>query len=262
MNRTDFHGYVRNPGSVNSGSVSDIKEVLKLFPWFQSAHLLLLKGLKSTDDVRFDLHLRESATHIADRERLYYLINSTLTTVPEPAVIAPAISHSEPVHSSISEPEKQIIAAPSRTTEDLREEIEQRLRELDDTLLVIEGPHVEFISHELPVESISGSSENLLEIEKEGNGGIQEDLIDKFIRLNPRIEVTREHPPAVAEDLSEKHASHSGGFISETLARIYIDQGYYSRAIDIYDKLCLKYPEKSSYFADQIEKIEDLIKKV
>jgi len=254
MNRTDFHGYVRNPGSVNTGSVSDIKEVLKLFPWFQSAHMLLLRGLKSADDVRFDMHLRESATHIADRERLFYLINSAISTAPHPVAVAD--------EELLPETELQTIPEPERSSEDLRKEIEQRLRELDDTLLLIEGPYDISVSDDVPVPGTSVSTEKLLEIESEENSDNQEDLIDRFIRLNPRIEVSRDHAPPPAEDLSEKHISQGGGFVSETLARIYIDQGYYSRAIDIYEKLCLKYPEKSSYFADQINKIEDLIKKV
>jgi hypothetical protein len=61
-------------------------------------------------------------------------------------------------------------------------------------------------------------------------------------------------------DLSETGAEEKGSFITETLAKIYINQGYYSRAINIYEKLSLQYPEKSAYFAGRIEKINDLIK--
>jgi len=89
----------------------------------------------------------------------------------------------------------------------------------------------------------------------------QAELIDKFILTNPRIEPVRDQPSLIQEDISKPYTENQGGFISETLARIYITQGYYSRAIDIYEKLSLKFPEKSSYFATQIELVKEHLKK-
>ena len=86
------------------------------------------------------------------------------------------------------------------------------------------------------------------------------DLIDRFIRTSPSIERLSPDDLQPVKDLSAESTEEHGKFITETLAKIYINQGYYSRAINIYERLSLQYPEKSAYFASRIEKIKDLIK--
>ena len=49
--------------------------------------------------------------------------------------------------------------------------------------------------------------------------------------------------------------------VTETLARVYLEQQHFEKAIEAYKKLSLKYPKKSSFFADQINLINDLKKK-
>ena len=87
-----------------------------------------------------------------------------------------------------------------------------------------------------------------------------QDLIDRFIKSSPTLERMALTETQPVRDLSETSTEEKGTFITETLAKIYITQGYYSRAINIYEKLSLQYPEKSAYFAGRIEKINDLIK--
>lgn len=82
-----------------------------------------------------------------------------------------------------------------------------------------------------------------------------EDLIDKFIMAEPRI------TPSKAEfysptNMAKLSVVDTEEFVSETLAKIYEKQAYYDKAIRVYEKLSLKFPEKSSYFATLIEKIE------
>ncbi len=84
-------------------------------------------------------------------------------------------------------------------------------------------------------------------------------LIDKFIKSSPRLSPPKENAPHV--DISEDSVKEHDGIFTDTLARIYIKQGYYSKAIFAYEKLILKYPEKSGYFAGQIEEIKKLTNK-
>jgi hypothetical protein len=83
------------------------------------------------------------------------------------------------------------------------------------------------------------------------------DLIDNFIQNEPRI---RRDIKVVdkQEDISLGSLDEKEGFMSETLASIYVKQKLFDKAIAVYDKLVLKNPEKKAYFASQIERIKKL----
>jgi hypothetical protein len=87
----------------------------------------------------------------------------------------------------------------------------------------------------------------------------QKELIEKFIVTNPRLQALQDNKPTV--DISEDSVKEHEGIFTGTLAKIYVKQGYYSKAIFVYEKLILKYPEKSDYFANQIEEIKKLTNK-
>ena len=83
MNRSDFINMLEDKVQVNRQMIGEVYELIDIFPYFQSAHMLLLKGLQNNADVKFEKQLRNSAIHIADREVLYYLLKR------KPAVITP-----------------------------------------------------------------------------------------------------------------------------------------------------------------------------
>ena len=80
-------------------------------------------------------------------------------------------------------------------------------------------------------------------------------LIDKFIENNPKI-------TPIAKDTVilpiETIPQDTSTLMTETLARVYLEQKKYSKAIQAYEILILKYPEKSTFFADRISDIKIL----
>ena len=310
MNRNDFLNMIKDGESVDRQAIGDVFDLVRIYPYFQSAHLLLLKGLQNNADVKFQNQLRNSAIHIANREVLYYL----LKTKPSQVIEVTDIEKVEPVSEKPVFETQQTVIESARNSEYLINEIENNPDTLNTEdhpdaeneslthsilvstdadyeetagvmLLLGEEPYhdedkifymdpgiliseqSDLLELDLDENTIDQSEEIEINIEKENIEVIESrkhsesELIDKFIFTNPRIEPNKEKTLLPAEDISKPFIEGDGGFVTETLAKIYVTQGYYSKAIDIYEKLSLKFPEKSSYFASQIEKVTEHIKK-
>ncbi|WP_333696140.1 tetratricopeptide repeat protein [Flavobacterium sp.] len=81
------------------------------------------------------------------------------------------------------------------------------------------------------------------------------EIIDKFIESNPKITPAKEVVETASKPIEIGDTSH---LMTETLARVYLEQKKYSKAIQAYEILILKYPEKSIFFADRIKDIKIL----
>ena len=107
-----------------------------------------------------------------------------------------------------------------------------------------ETPKVELIPVEEKSKSISDPKKKKLE------------LIDRFIEANPKIVPSKTAPaPVINLEPTDENQPY---FMTETLAKIYLEQKKYQKAIQAYEILILKYPEKSSLFADRISYIKEL----
>ncbi len=239
MDRQQFISYIKEPGTLNKGSLPGIEALSEKFPYCQSLQILHLLNLKMIDHVMYSEQLKSTAAHIADRKRLRELIRSLQAEEVKPVEPLELVEPVEPVES-VDEDELVEEFTPKESIVPVVEEDEEgRLLKLKQIV-------------ENRLKQIALERDGMPEPEE--SVITKEELIDKFIKEAPSISRPRPDffdPVKVARSSREEQP----GLVTETLARIHIQQGNIEKAIEIYHKLSLNFPEKSGYFAAQIEKL-------
>lgn len=137
--------------------------------------------------------------------------------------------------------------------------IEEEIIEVESTTEV-KTPLPESFTDWLKNSKLNSINDENTEVVKQTKKSVpSKNLIDKFIQEEPKISKPKKefYSPIVQGKLS---LEEDNWFVTETLARIYENQEDYSKAINAYEILGLKFPEKKVYFANRIEKIESLKK--
>ena len=242
MNRQQFLKWMDNPALLNAESIHDLQQLARDYPYFQTARLLHLLNLKLTQDYRFEPELRQVAAYAADRARLKDLLGIfEKSEGGKPATREELFNQ----HAKNAREDSQLKNLEEMIKESLHEiEIKQsRLRELIEEKKAMVG------ESEAQPEELQDSRKDfsLRPLPKD-------DLLDEFIRQEKNktdVHVTFYNP----EESARRSIEENDGILSETLARLVAAQGKKDKAIEIYQKLMLKNPQKSSYFAAQIEKL-------
>ena len=221
MTKEQFILYMQRPELLDQDSIVGLKEMIEDYPYFQAARMLYLRNLRNINSYRFEAELVKHALFIPDRTMLFRLLN------------VPA-----------SGDEFQLLPFDQEVFDDLFEK--ENTLHADE--LELQTPAVYQFVADQKISSLSGQEKD-------------PDLIDKFIAENPTI------VPAASGQMNHDETENNqveeidDSLITETLAGIYVKQGLCEEALRAYEKLSLKFPEKNSYFASQIEKIKKLISK-
>lgn len=224
--------YISNPKELNRETLYELRLLVGRFPYFDAARLLMLKNLYLLHDIEFGKELRKAALYLKNRRVLFELMEG----------------YGAPVSDEIVEDEPP----------------------LDRTMSLIDA----FLDT-LPKDKFSLEAEGAAAIdyasaylkgneEKETNEVPKlrgQELIDDFLLSGSEkisLQLRNENEEHSLEQ-QEEVASDSS-FFTETLAAIYIKQGKYDKALEIIRRLCLEYPNKNRYFADQIRFLEKIVK--
>ena len=183
---------INHPDEMDRDTLYELRSLLALYPYFQTARLLMLQNLYLLHDPTFDEELRRAAIYITDRKVLFRLI--------------------EAAHYKLQPQKKSDVAAT-------------------------------------PANSSHNESRTM-------------SLIDNFIEQDKGKIVLNETPefvPQINEGTDDGAKDGEEGFFTETLARIYIKQGRYNKALDILHRLNAGTQHTNAYIADQIRFLEKLI---
>ena len=75
MNLEQFNGFLNTPATLNGQSLPLLSELVKEYPYFQTAQILLAKNLHNEKNIRYNAQLKIAAAYSTDRKKLYKLIN-------------------------------------------------------------------------------------------------------------------------------------------------------------------------------------------
>lgn len=197
------------------------------YPWFSIAYQLRLKVLKAFDEELFANQLPLTAAHTVNRGQLYSYLFTDKPLVANEESIDP-IFYYQP------------------------DEV--------DIPIIEEDTAVEAKSDEAPAIPIEAPSDYFaLEEDATAKNTVDknEELLAKFISENPKI-IPRQQEEESSDEI--KLANSTEGIASESLAKIYIEQKFYDKALTVYKELSLQNPKKRAYFAALIKKVKEEIK--
>ncbi len=292
MNVSDFILILQNSNTILSPKQTrELEDIIEEYPYFQAARALHLKGLKNLDSYKYNSALKVTAAYTADRDVLFdyitskeFIQNNIANAIagrgskledqeavseeiePNPDTVSMLTESNEPaLPQNINDAEQILNPELFKSVAPQKENKEGTEPEKDTGTDLQLGKPLTFTKKEkhsftewLQLTSNSEETEEVqTDVMEELERKKKFELLDKFIENNPKI-VPKETNPKV--NIKESTRIDKNELMTETLAKVYLEQKKYKKAIQAFKILSLKYPEKSGFFADQIQAVKKLQK--
>ena len=244
---------INHPELLNRDTLYELRGIVARYPYFQTARLLMLNNLYLLHDPDFGTELRRAVLYVSDRRTLSRLIEGYVDRVVSDS---PEIEEDISVDRTMSLIDAFLETLPEDRTESLL--VSETVGDYATRFLLEDEestswgvPGDDSVLRALHLMSQKEDSEPILpavsSVDKASAGNSAEVTSMSVVQ-----EPSQAIAPVEGELLDES-------YFTETLAKIYIKQRKYSRALEIIRSLYLQFPEKNAYFADQIRFLEKLI---
>ena len=264
--------WINNPDLMGSDTLEELRSIILRYPYFQTAWLLYIKNLYLIKHPSFKDELRRGALYVADLSVLFYFVEGNSFSFPKSEYkesekqvandrtldlinrFLSEIPNDKGLSSELSIPVDSVMDYSSLL---LLNSAENGRKEVDNTALPLKGQALidDFI--EKSESGMLSSGNNMTDAV--GNGNEKDEFSEEDLVVID--DDNNAGPVDDAMDGNAEAADETGddNYLTETLAKIYVKQQRYDKALEIIKKLNLKYPKKNTYFADQMRFLERLI---
>ena len=240
---------IEHPERMDRDTLYELRSILALHPYFQTARMLMLQNLYLLHDPSFDEELRRAAIYVTDRKTIFQMIEAAHYQLRR------QLSNDSNTSSKTGSMNRTIDLIDNFLDSIPQEESYKKAQRKPTPA----DASVDYVAYLLSTEG--AEQQNTSTPDMKG-----QELIDNFLEQEQGRILLNELPQDVQELVNNEQADSENDdeeveeeYFTETLARIYIKQGHYEKALGIIGRLSERYPKKNAYFADQMRFLEKLI---
>ena len=228
MQSVHFIKHIRNPHNIQKEDLLGLNNLCQEFPYCASLHKLRLKALKQAGSEQYNKELKMTAAISGNRTLLFeYITQNSFTS-----------NKNEFVKERITKPKEILqLGKPLKFDESEKYSFNEWLK----------------LTHFKPIDRNNNNFVKKIKLKPTE----KTTKIANFIKASKNKELPKKEffspTNSALESLTENN-----NLMTETLAKVYLEQGHYEKAITAYEILSLKYPQKSSLFANQIKAIKQI----
>lgn len=291
MTASELALILESPDTITLSQVYELENIIYEFPFFQAARAAHLRVLYTQSSYRYNRALKITASQVGNRTALFNYITSKIFKEARISAIEnrPATLKQTSFQEAIPKGFTDYVTEDAFTAKKGNSFDFQRVKdekpetptmgsfnfqpktsqEIEKSLDI--GKPIDFkkedthsfsqwleLTRNKPLEREPNKNQTLYPLKDnlDSNKTQKFDLIDKFLENEPKFEAKKEFLSEI--DLTENQGKNQS-FMTETLAKVYLEQKKYEQAIDAYKILSKKHPEKAFFYAQQILNIQKLI---